>query len=461
MGLGTFGGGVAAAEYLVNCGARLTITDTASEENLIKSLDHIRGELNLKLERCTLGGHVEEDFRDAELLVVNPAVRPGNPWIQYVREKSIPITTELGLLWNELRWKGMKVAAVTGSNGKSTTSALLHALFKEHFGTAWLGGNLGGSLLSDLLLMQKGDWVVLEVSSFQLYYLESLQPTTDVAIVTNFSPNHLDWHQIVSHYRESKQRLIEYQNSDGITVLNVDDSASCDWPTRGERHLFGISATDELTINGEEIRFPVLEWTGLKGRHHLANIAAAMTAAQAVGVPLDTMQKGLHQFEPLPHRLQWIGEINGRDFYNDSLATTPESAMAALRAFDRPIILLAGGSDKGSDLEPFAKEIRTRCKQVILMGDTQVKLAELINQHRTSEVALVESLIESLVDYSIANSFSEAMQSAWDASQVGDIILLSPGCASYGWFRDFRERGERFVEQYQQLVTQSTPDRLD
>ncbi|MCA9040545.1 MAG: UDP-N-acetylmuramoyl-L-alanine--D-glutamate ligase [Planctomycetaceae bacterium] len=442
MGLGTFGGGVAAARYLIDCGASLTITDTASQEKMSEALEQLCGDLDRPLERLTLGGHVEGDFREAELLVVNPAVRPDNQWLKFARENSIPVTTELGLLWNELRSNKVKIAAITGSNGKSTTSALLQSILKEHFGTAHLGGNLGGSLLPHLSEIRCGEWVVLEVSSFQLHYLQSLPLATDIAVVTNFSPNHLDWHKTLNHYRGCKQVLLQNQDDAGIAVLNADDPNSRDWITKGKRSFFGLTEDGRLLVNEKPIDWPVLEWTGLKGHHHLANIAAAMTAAEALNIPLEAMEQGLRQYKPLPHRLQWIGEHAGRNFYNDSLATTPESAMAALQAFDEPIVLLAGGSDKGSDLRPFAGAMFERCKQIVLMGETAGQLTDYLTQQQEAE----------LQTWSIAKCFDEAMQQAWRVSEPGDIILLSPGCASYGWFRDFRERGERFVEYYHKLA---------
>ncbi|MAT15317.1 MAG: UDP-N-acetylmuramoyl-L-alanine--D-glutamate ligase, partial [Planctomyces sp.] len=432
-------GGVAAAKYLINNGAALTITDAAAEEQLTKSLDELGDYLDV-VQELSLGRHREEDFREAKLLVVNPAVLPDNEWVQYSRRNHVPVTTELGLCWNELRFVGAKISAVTGSNGKSTTAALLHSLLDTYFARAWLGGNLGGSLLPDVDRIRVSDWAVLEVSSFQSHYLDSVEPGPHVAIVTNFSPNHLDWHCTLEHYRASKQLLLDRQDWTGIAVLNADDPPSRDWPVKGEKRLFGLTSDDQLLVNGERIDWPVLEWTGLKGRHHLANIAAAMTAAQAIGVPLEAMEAGLRKYTPLPHRLQRVGELAGREFYNDSLATTPESAIAALHAFDQPIILLAGGYDKGSDLEPFAHAMSNRCKQVVLMGVTGEKLARHLDAmpHRTAE-------------YTVADDFKHALDLAWSGSEPGDVILLSPGCASYGWFRDFRERGERFTQEFQRL----------
>lgn len=299
-------------------------------------------------------------------------------------------------------------------------------MIRQEFGRCWLGGNLGGSLLSELGEMTPEDWCVLELSSFQLHTLNRFSFAPEIAVVTNFSPNHLDWHSDLEHYRLCKQALIEHQSESQYAILNGEDSDVSKWPTAAKVKWFDSILPD--SINNR-----------LKGPHNQLNVSAAIAAVKTMGVTDRSIQLALDQFQTLPHRLEYLGEYQGRDFYNDSLATTPESAIAALNSFDQPIVLLAGGADKQVDLSLFAQEISQKTKATILMGATASKLS---------------SALESCSDavcYEIAESFEAAFQSAWQLSEPGEVILLSPGCASYGWFSHFRERGERFRQLFDKL----------
>jgi len=444
FGLGTFGGGVAAARFLASHGAHVTISDLRTEQQLADSLSQLS---DLKIAATYLGEHPDAAFDDAELVVVNPAIKPDNPHVQRCRERGAVITSELELF---LQHNPAKVIAVTGSNGKSTTAALTHHLLKDYLTSvdqrAWLGGNIGTSLLPDVDQIRADDWVVLEVSSFQLHWLRESQFAPTIAVITNFAPNHLDWHGTLQHSHASKQVLLQRQNRDHVAV--IADDAETEWRVRGVTMRFGTNDGGEdgaylddgvmILRRGRDedaVRFNAPPQ--LPGNHNRNNIAAAVCAAWCAGADPERFLSVLNSFQPLPHRLQLVAEGRGLRFINDSLATTPESAIAALQAFSSSCVIIAGGSDKGADLSAMVDAIRQRAIAVVLIGDTA---------HKISLALTAESDNKSTPKTIIASDFNQAFQQAVALAPEGSIVLLSPGCASYGWFRDFRERGERFTE---------------
>ncbi len=443
MGLGSFGGGLGVVRFLADRGARVTITDMRPPEKLADALVELKHYPDL---RFKLGGHDEGDFRDADLIVVNPAVRPDHPLLESARRRGVPLTSEMNLFW---QWNPAPVVAVTGSNGKSTTTALIHSILSHSGRRAWLGGNIGVSLLPHVDEIRSEDLVVLELSSFQLTDLNRLQVSPEVAVITNFAPNHLDWHDSLEHYRWAKQTILRWQKPTDSAVLNADDSDVRDWDTSGNRYYFGLQDSGEagVTFCGDgnaRIRlpghqdelFPLSDWLKLPGSHNRANALAATCAALRLGAPLDAVRRGIEGYRPLPHRLQWVADVDGRSFYNDSLATTPESAIVALEAFDRPVVLLAGGYDKQVDLSQMAATIALKAKAVALLGQTANALRKTISSVSGSRCLASGEM----------TSFHEALVWAVAQSAPGDVILLSPGCASYDWFSNFADRGQQFIE---------------
>jgi len=424
MGLGSFGGGLGAVRFLADRGAIVTVTDLRSADQWTDSLAELDG---VPVAKWTLGRHDETDFDAAELVVVNPAVRRDHPLLLRCQQRGVPLTSEMNLFWQHQR--GI-VLAVTGSNGKSTTTALLHNILRQTGRTCWLGGNLGRSLLPVVDQIGPEDFVVLELSSFQLHDLDRLQARPHVAVVTNFSPNHLDWHGTLDEYRRAKQSLLRWQTPDDVAVLNADNDDVCTWPTAAQVRWFRLSEQPG-DVDPECLR----GWLKLPGRHNLVNALAASTAAMTVGATLVDVRRGLETYQPLPHRLQFVGEAAGRRFYNDSLATTPESTLVALDAFVEPIVLFAGGYDKRVDLSAMAAAIATKTKAVALMGQTAPALHALIQLHPEPGTRCSEPLPD----------FPTAFAWAVEQSSPGDVIVLSPGCASYDWFRHFADRGEQFT----------------
>lgn len=440
MGLGRFGGGLGAVQFLTARGARVRVTDLRSAEDLAETL----AQLDLpRLETVALGSHPEHLFTGADLVVVNPAVRRDHPRLELARRHGIPLTSEMNLFWTHQRGR---IVGVTGSNGKSTTTALIHhLLLQQGRERVWLGGNLGGSLLPHVDEIAPADWVVLELSSFMLADLEHLRRSPHLAVVTSFAPNHLDWHPDLADYRRAKQTILRWQSDADFAVLNADDADVRTWPTKASLRWFGesplpgsgarvLGKTLESHTPAGDLRLDLAEGFSLAGRHNRWNAAAAVAAVQALGVSEERIRAGLRTFQGLPHRLQLVAEGKGRRFYNDSLATTPESALCALEAFEAPILLLAGGYDKQVDLTPFAKGISKRAKGVALLGQTAPRLEELLHQAGAT------------LPQHRATSLADAFQWVVDHSREGDVVLLSPACASFDWFRNFADRGQQFTK---------------
>jgi UDP-N-acetylmuramoylalanine--D-glutamate ligase len=471
MGLGAFGGGEGVVRFLSDRGARITLTDLKTEADLAPTLARLDG---CRLEALHLGGHREDDFCNTDLVVVNPAVPRANPYLELARSAGVELTSEINL-FVELNRGG--VAAVTGSIGKSTTTALLERMVAAAGMTAWLGGNIGRSLLPEVDSIRPDHLVFLELSSFQLADLDRIQFRPDVAVVTNLRPNHLDWHPDLADYRRAKQTLLRWQRPDDIAVLNADDPDVSRWPTQGLVRWFGhrtrpapsspvdvfeddedegdfVQPTivdtppfagcfvDDMTLVSPQFEIDLRADFPLPGSHHALNAAAACTAALAIGAGESAIRTALRSFTGLPHRLQFVGAFYGRRFFDDSKATTPEAAIAALNAFEEPVVLLAGGYDKHVDLTPFAEAISQRARAVALMGQTADTLATLLRDaiSTSSSSRLKENGIR------IAASFNDACRYIFEQSLPGDAVLLSPGCASYGWFNNYVERGQAFTD---------------
>ncbi len=391
-----------------------------------------------------LGGHQEADFREADLLVVNPAVRPTNPWLGIARQNGIPLTTEIDLF---LQHCSAETIGVTGSNGKSTTAAMIAAILEGDGRRAWLGGNIGGSLLDSLHAIQPDDSVVLELSSFQLSYLRPETRVPHIAVITSFSPNHLDWHANMEEYAAAKRILFQRQQPGDLAIINLHDRRLSSIvsgtlrvpPSNGTR-----SVPDTLPgrllplVNGDEL--PELM---VPGWHNRMNAICAATAALAVGCSRDSVTQGLLGYLGLPQRMELIAEIDGRRFFNDSTSTTPESTIAALESQDRPVLLLAGGHDKGFDFTEMVEATGRLTVGAALYGEIGPKLYKRLKASHVGSAAIA------------VPTLAAALRWCWEQSKPGNAIVLSPGCSSHDQFRNFRERGERFSELVSGLAKKS------
>ncbi len=426
MGLGHFGGGAAAARWLAGRGAIVTVTDLEDERVLAPALQSLVG---VPINAFHLGGHREEDFRQADLVVVNPAVRPENPWLAIAQENGVRLTTEIDLF---LQACPAASIGVTGSNGKSTTAAMIAAILEAGSQRTWLGGNIGGSLLNHLEEIKPDDGVVIELSSFQLAYLRPETPLPHISVITSFSPNHLDWHAGMDEYRKAKQILLQRQRPDDLAVLNTHDRRLAAWECIVCGRLLPLVADEELP------RLQVPGW------HNRMNASCAATAAFGAGYSRDSIGRGLQSFPGLPQRMERIALIEGRTFYNDSTSTTPESTIAALESADRPTFLLAGGRDKGFDFTEMVEKIGRLAAGTAFFGQIGAKLHDRLQASQVDCVSIAVPTLEDALDW------------CWRRSEPGDSIILSPGCSSHDQFRNFRERGERFDQLVRRLAAEPT-----
>ena len=432
MGLGRFGGGVGVTRWLARQGAHVLVTDSSPAEKLESSLAEI-ADLGVELR---LGEHVEADFTGADVVVVNPAVPESSSFVQAARRAGVPVTTEINLFVERCR---AKCVGVTGSVGKSTTTAMIgHVL--EHTlksGRVWVGGNLGRSLLDALERICAHDVVVLELSSFQLERVPAVAWSPQVAVITNLSPNHLDWHGDFAAYAAAKLNIVRFQDAarDAIVLGPSEELQKCFAGARGSltgvwRYGLGDDATPGAQRDGERLGWADVR-LAIPGRHNLENAAAAMTVAHALGVDMRAAIEALASFGGLEHRLQRVVERDGVTYFNDSKSTTPEAAITAMTAIDAPLFVILGGYDKGSDLTAMAQVAAQRAKLAACVGKTGRTIA-----------AAVEAAGGQAVFF---DDFAAAVVACRDQAAAGDVVLLSPGCASWDMFSDYRVRGEEFA----------------
>ena len=447
MGLGLFGGGLGAAEFFARKGAAVTVTDMKSADQLAPSLEKLK-DYPLTLH---LGGHVESDFTDTDLVVASPGVPRESAFIRLARERGVKLETEISLFF---RLCPCPIAGITGSIGKTTTTSMAGQMLacdagNRAFGTVHVGGNIGRSLLNEAERISPKDLVVLELSSFQLEWLGEAGLSPHIAAVTNVYPNHLDRHGTMENYVAAKRSIVAYQRRGDVAVLNADDPEVRSWRehTKAECMLFGT--TDEVE-NGSFVRDgriivrrkgraqEVADVSAIRipGRHNVQNALAAATVCIAVGARPAAIARGLAEFRGLEHRLELVRERGGVQFYNDSKATTPESAIAALDAFDgRPVIIIAGGYDKHVPLDAFARRIFEKARLALLLGATADALAEQLEQYSRDGFRWLR-----------VNSLDDAIGKAAAKARPGDVVLLSPACASYDMFSNYEERGRKFKE---------------
>ncbi|MEM1445485.1 MAG: UDP-N-acetylmuramoyl-L-alanine--D-glutamate ligase [Planctomycetota bacterium] len=459
MGLGRFGGGVGVTRFLSARGATVTVTDTSPPEDLAESVTAVRDLPGVSL---ILGEHREQDFRDADLVVANPAVKPTNEYLQIAHDAGVPVTTEIVLLVRELPNR-LRTIGITGSAGKSTTTAMIGHILRRTFeqeGDApdpsrhapgvWVGGNLGGSLLPTVDQIRDDDWVVLELSSFMLHYLREEKWSPHIAVVTNLLPNHLDWHGAFEEYAACKQAIFDYQcDADADFALGGDGTHD------SFQERIECGRTWLASAGGEFRTSPPLSLR-TPGSHNQTNACLAAWVVQAAlggtldidakdpGLSLYAAWAALKDFAGLPHRLSYVGELmdvpaeagtpgcGGVRCFNDSKSTTPEAAALAMEAFASGTVhAILGGHDKGADLAEMCGVAAERCAGVYTIGATGDAIAD------TVETAGGDAIRSGTLENAVAATRANV--------RPGDVVLLSPGCASWDQFANYEERGNRFI----------------
>ena len=432
--------GLATAEVLRARGVRVTAYDDKPAELLPA---HTRETL-AKLDVALIGpSGLEAAVEAAKAAVVSPGVPLTHKAVARVHGAGRPVISEIELAYT---LASGPIIAVTGSKGKSTTTALIGHLLRSAGMAARVGGNIGNPLVRETAQAASDEWIVAEVSSFQLEGIRSFRPR--ISVLLNISPDHLDRYPSMEEYAEAKFRIFANQRPDDVFIGNADDEFCAALRTGAGRTVpcralwFGFDASDRgvtITLEGDAMvvrdkrREAVLIDSGelqILGRHNVANAMAASIAALSAGAKLDHIRDGLRSFVPLPHRLTAVHDDGGVVWVDDSKATNPAAAVAALQALARPIILIAGGKSKNTDFTPFAQEAGKRAKRVILIGETARAIGELIEGPP--------------VVY--APSLEAAVSDAAAHASAGDAVLLSPACASFDMFESAEQRGERFAE---------------
>jgi UDP-N-acetylmuramoylalanine--D-glutamate ligase len=427
--------GMAAAEFLLKQGAAIIVSEQKSEREMGPSLKKLRS-LGAEVE---LGKHTTETFLLGDMIVLSPGVDPRIPPLAQARDKGIPIVSEVELAsW----FLNAPMIAITGTNGKSTTTALIGHILSGWGKRVFVGGNIGTPLTAYLLRQKKADYIVAEISSFQLEAIISFRPW--IALLLNLGEDHLTRHPTLASYAAAKARIFSNQGPEDWAVVNADDAAvkaliprigAQVVPFSRERargHGVWLEYRDTVVYQNttKEERFALAK-VKIKGMHNRENIMAAVAAAKICAVPHKVIQAALESFPGLEHRLELVGEWSGVSVYNDSKATNVASAVTALQSLAGPIILLAGGRDKGGDYAPLRRAIEERVKAVILMGEAQARMQEAL---------------QGSVPIHRVTGMKEGVQLAWRLACTGDTILLAPACSSFDMFENFEERGRVFKE---------------
>jgi len=447
MGLGRFGGGLGVSRWLCGQGARVLVTDQADAEALSNSLAALAG---LPIE-TRLGGHDARYLDGCDILVVNPAVdKRRSAFFRAAVARGIPWTSEMNLFLERCRGR---LVGVTGSVGKSTTTAMIGAVLEAaarsgrwRHGRVWLGGNIGKSLLDELPAIGERDVVVLELSSFQLEDAAGLGRSPHIAVATNLRENHLDRHGTLAAYAAAKRNLFAFQAAGDWAVLPIHGAEALAAPaqTSAEVVRFAASVHGGVRLIWEDDAGPRAEEVAVAlrvpGRHNVENAAAALAVARILGVDDATAVDRLGAFNGLPHRLAFVCEHAGVRYFNDSKATTPAAAMTSLGAFDRNVIAIVGGSDKGTPFDEFGQALAEHAKAVVCIGVTGPAIAKAIH-NRGGRLPAIGS----------ARTMDEAVLQAHAQSRSGDVVLLAPGCASFDMFANFEARGAAFVRAVESL----------
>ena len=417
MGLGVHGGGAGVARFLAGRGAQVTVTDLQPAERLA---DSIRGLANLDI-RWVLGEHRDEDFLNADFIVRNPAVPATQRHLALAREKGVPIYMEMTLFFMEC--SPDRVVGVTGTRGKTTTTTLLGEILEAAGRDVVVAGNLRVSALEQLDRIGEQTDVVLELSSFQLEGLEVLEVSPRAAILTNLLVDHLNRYPSIEAYYEAKRNVFRYQGADGVLALNRDDARSRAVAELAPGYVVWYGLGDDV---------PGADRAIVRGQHNRSNMAAAAAMASALGVDRAVIGDAIAGFRGVPYRQELVREIDGVQFVNDTTATSPDATIAALSVMDRPVVLIAGGADKALDFSAFGQAVRQPA--------SRVKAVVLLEGSATDRVARsVGDLVVGRFD-----DLRKAVEAAWERAAPGDVVLLSPGCASFGMFRNEFDRGDQF-----------------
>ena len=436
--------GVAAAKFLALRGARVRVNDSKPEAEL-------RGAPELRAAGVELiaGGHQEQLFEDADLVVISPGVPLEIPALGRARAAGVPIIGEVELASRFLRGR---LVGITGSNGKTTTTTLTGQLLARAGLPTQVGGNIGTPLVSLVETSRVDGFTVIEISSFQLETVEELH--LNAAALLNITPDHLDRYASMDTYAAAKGNIFRNQTPEDTAVLNADDERVAGMHKATQARAVYFSRKQHLEegvfLRGDEV---IVRWggkeqvlinredVGLRGAHNVENVMAALALGLSCGASVDSMRAGVREFSGVEHRLERVAEVAGVKFYNDSKATNVDAAIKALEAFTEPIVVILGGKDKGSDYSPLRPLVSEHCAHAIVIGAAAEKIA---------------AALEGAVPLHPASSMAAAVDAAFELSKAGDVVLLAPACASFDMFENYEHRGRVFKDAVRLLAVRAS-----
>ena len=434
--------GLAVARFLKDRGAHVTVTDLKKEDEL-GSYAHDALTMGISLK---LGAHNIESFTDSDLIVVSPGVPHRITPLEAARRAGIRVIGEVELAFRFIKDKE-EIVAITGTNGKTTTTSLVGEMLKASGRKVFVGGNIGAPLIDYLNSGTHADVIVAEISSFQLDTIKRFRPK--IGVLLNITEDHLERYDDFNHYVRSKARLFKNQQSTDVAILNGRDPVlrEIEGLVAGQRLYFNIGSETRhgAVIRGNEMicslpgKPPVilsLNNFGLKGKHNLENAAAASLAALVAGADRAGIQTALDTYECLNHRMKYIRNVNSIEYYNDSKATNVDAVKRSLESFDSPVILIMGGRDKGGSYSFLKELIEKRVKKLIAIGEAREKILNALGELTHSEGT---------------RTIADAVRLAHQSAAHGDVVLLSPGCSSFDMFTDYAERGKAFVRAVEEL----------
>ncbi len=438
--VGTGKSGVAAVRLLNKSGAEVIVLEGNTSFSTEEIISRFPKDAEFDL---IIGELPEQKMNNIDFVILSPGVPTDLPFVVKLQEKNIPVWGEIELAY--LCGAG-KLFAITGTNGKTTTTALTGEIMKTYFKDVYVVGNIGYPYTEYAAKMTEKSVTVAEVSSFQLETINKFHP--QISAILNITPDHLNRHHTMECYVEAKARIAKNQNKDEICVLNYEDEylkkIAKDIPAK----IFWFSSEHELKegiwLDGEKIMYcdgeeqePVMVCTihdmKLLGKHNYENVMAAVAIAMHAGVPIDCIRKAVKEFNAVEHRIEYVREVNGVKYYNDSKGTNPDAAIKAVEAMVRPTIVIGGGYDKDSSYDEWIASFGDKVKALVLLGQTKDKIAAAAKKAGFANIIMTESL-------------EEAVKVSSEQAKSGDAVLLSPACASWGMFKNFEERGDLFKQ---------------
>jgi UDP-N-acetylmuramoylalanine--D-glutamate ligase len=432
--------GLATAAFLSKRGIHVLVTDEKPPAQWGEALTFLK---NLPTE-IAIAPYGPEILTGVDLVVPSPGIYPANAILQEAVRRKVEVLSELELAGRFLK---TPMVAITGTNGKTTTTSLIGEILRNAGKKVFVGGNIGEPLIGYTDGPQDAEWAIIEVSSFQLQWAKNFHPK--IALLLNVTPDHIDYHGSMNAYREMKERIFACQTPDDLAILNGDENDSFSLAERLPARVEFFSSSRpvlsgmfregknlvHILPDGNRDEYP-LEIMNLPGKHNMENVMAAIMAACGCGCAPAGIAAAVAEFRGLPHRIEFVSEINGVRFYDDSKGTNVGAVLRAVESFTEPLVLLLGGRDKEGDFDALIPAIKKMVKETVIFGEAREKINSLIGKE---------------VKTTVCTTLKDALQTAYRMASPGDAVLLSPGCSSFDEFKNYKDRGDRFQEWVKQL----------